>query len=152
MQSQQLSGLVDTQNLPDHREVAIDRVGVTNLRFPIQVRDKAHSVQNTVATVSLTVDLPHHFKGTHMSRFIEVLNEHGSMIHVDNIKVILEHLRKRLDAEQRNVDLKFQFFIEKKAPITGAVGLMDYGVRFTATADDDSIDFVVTVVVPVTTL
>ena len=89
MHPQQLSGLVDTQNLPDHREVAIDRVGVTNLRFPIQVRDKAHTSQNTVATVSLTVDLPHHFKGTHMSRFIEVLNEHGSVIHVDNIQVIL---------------------------------------------------------------
>ena len=93
MRSQQLSGLVDTQNLPDHREVAIDRVGVTNLRFPIQVRDKAHSSQNTVATVSLTVDLPHQFKGTHMSRFIEVLNEHGSLIHVDNIREILQHLQ-----------------------------------------------------------
>ena len=63
MHPQQLSGLVDTQNLPDHRELAIDRVGVTNLRFPIQIRDKAHSSQNTVATVSLTVDLPHNFKG-----------------------------------------------------------------------------------------
>ena len=86
MHPQQLSSLVDTQNLPDHRELAIDRVGVTNLRFPIQIRDKAHSSQNTVATVSLTVDLPHHFKGTHMSRFIEVLNEHGSLIHVDRLK------------------------------------------------------------------
>jgi GTP cyclohydrolase I len=150
MQSQ--AALVDTQNQPDHREVAIDRVGVTNVRFPIQIRDKAHDSQNTIAKVALTVDLPHHFKGTHMSRFIEVLNEHGSMIHVDNIKVILEHLRKRLDAEQAHVEFEFPFFIEKKAPITGAVGLMDYGVRFTATADDDSIDFIVTVVVPVTTL
>jgi GTP cyclohydrolase I len=121
MQSQQLSGLVDTQNLPDHREVAIDRVGVTNLRFPIQVRDKAHSVQNTVATVALTVDLPHHFKGTHMSRFIEVLNEHGSLIHVDNIKVILQHLQKRLNSKQAHVEFEFPFFIEKRAPVTGAV-------------------------------
>jgi GTP cyclohydrolase IB len=152
MHSQQSSGLVDTQNLPDHREVPIARVGVTNLRFPIQVRDKAHSLQNTVATVSLTVDLPHHFKGTHMSRFIEVLNEHGSVIHVDNIRVILQHLQTRLDAKQAHVEFEFPFFIEKRAPVTGAVGLMDYTVKFTATASHDDRDFVVTVVVPVTTL
>ena len=152
MHSPQLSGLVDTQNQPDHREVAIDRVGVTNLRFPVQVRDKAHSSQNTVATVSLTVDLPHHFKGTHMSRFIEVLNEHGSVIHVDNIKVILQHLQKRLNSKQAHVKFEFPFFIEKRAPITGAVGLMDYSVKLTATATHDDRDFVVTVVVPVTTL
>jgi GTP cyclohydrolase I len=152
MHSPQLSGLVDTQNQPDHREVAIDRVGVTNLRFPVQVRDKAHSSQNTVATVSLTVDLPHHFKGTHMSRFIEVLNEHGSVIHVDNIKVILQHLQKRLNSKQAHVNFEFPFFIEKRAPITGAVGLVDYSVKLTATATHDDRDFVVTVVVPVTTL
>jgi GTP cyclohydrolase I len=152
MHSQESSGLVDTQNLPDHREVAIDRVGVTNLRFPIQVRDKAHTLQNTVATVSLTVDLPHHFKGTHMSRFIEVLNEHGSVIHVDNIQVILQHLQKRLDAKQAHVEFEFPFFIEKRAPITGAVGLMDYTVKFTATASHDDRDFLVTIVVPVATV
>src|ERR1700737_4007809 len=152
MQSRHLPTLVDTQNLPDHREVAIDRVGVTNLRFPIQIRDKAHSTQNTVATVSLTVDLPHHFKGTHMSRFIEVLNEHGSLIHVDNIKVILQHLQKRLNSKQAHVEFEFPFFIEKRAPVTGAVGLMDYSIKFTATAAHEDRDFVVTVIVPVTTL
>jgi GTP cyclohydrolase IB len=150
--SQQLSALVDTQNLPDHRELAIDRVGVTNLRFPIQVRDKAHSLQNTVAKVSLTVDLPHQFKGTHMSRFIEVLNEHGSVIHVDNIREILHHLQKRLDAKQAHVEFEFPFFIEKRAPVTGAVGLMDYTVRFNATAAHGDKDFVVAVIVPVATL
>jgi GTP cyclohydrolase IB len=152
MHSQPVSALVDTQNQPDHREVAIDRVGVTNLRFPIQVRDKAHSSQNTVATVSLTVDLPHHFKGTHMSRFIEVLNEHGSLIHVDNIKVILQHLQNRLNSKQAHVEFEFPFFVEKRAPVTGALGLMDYSVKLTATASHEDREFVVTVVVPVTTL
>ena len=152
MQPKQLAGLIDTQNLPDHREVAIDRVGVTNVRFPIVIRDKSKASQNTVATVSLTVDLPHHFKGTHMSRFIEVLNEHGSMIQVENIEVILRHLQKRLSAEQAHVEFEFPFFIEKKAPVTGAVGLMDYTVRFTATASHADIDFLTTVIVPVTTL
>jgi GTP cyclohydrolase I len=148
----QLPNLVDTQNLPDHREVAIDRVGVTNLRFPIQVRDKAHATQHTVATVALTVDLPHHFKGTHMSRFVEVLNEHGSLIHVDNIKVILRHLQKRLNSEQAHVEFEFPYFIEKRAPVSGAVGLMDYSVRLAATITHEDSDFVVTIVVPVTTL
>jgi GTP cyclohydrolase IB len=144
--------LVDTQNLPDHRALAIDRVGVSNLRFPIAVRDKARSSQNTVAKVSLTVDLPHHFKGTHMSRFIEVLNEHGSIIHIENIGKILRHLRKRLDSEQAHLEFEFPYFIEKKAPITESIGLMDYTVRFTATANTQQTDIILTVIVPVTTL
>jgi GTP cyclohydrolase IB len=147
-----LSKLVDTQNLPDHREVAIDRVGVTNLRFPIQVRDKAHATQNTIAKVSLTVDLPHHFKGTHMSRFVEVLNEHGSLIHVDNIKVILRHLQERLNSRQAHVEFEFPYFVQKRAPVSGAAGLMDYVVKLAATTNHDDSDFVVTVTVPVTTL
>ena len=152
MQSEPTTTLVDTQSLPDHREVRIDRVGVTGVRFPIVVRDKAHSSQHTIATVALTVDLPHHFKGTHMSRFIEVLNEHGSVIHVDNIKEILRHLQQRLDAQQAHVTFEFPFFIEKNAPVTRAVSLMDYNVRFVATAAKNEADFVLTVMVPVTTL
>ena len=74
--------LTDTQSEPDFRRIPIDRVGVKALRFPMQVRDKAHTVQHTIATTALTVDLPHHFKGTHMSRFVEVLNEFGPELHV----------------------------------------------------------------------
>src|SRR5581483_7288420 len=82
----------DEQNQRDHRELRIDKVGVRGLKFPIQVRDKAHSIQNTVATMGMFVDLPKEFKGTHMSRFIEVLNAHGSVIHVENISEILRAL------------------------------------------------------------
>ena len=74
--------LQDKQSEPDHRQLRIDKVGVRNLRFPIQVRDKAYAVQNTVATIGMFVDLPKEFKGTHMSRFIEVLNAHGHVVHV----------------------------------------------------------------------
>lgn len=152
--------LKDTQNEPDHRRIAIDRVGVKNLRFPIQVRDKAHRaeaderarIQNTVATVELTVDLPHHYKGTHMSRFVEVLNEHGAVLHVDNIKSITEKLLARLHSESAHVRFEFPFFLEKAAPVTGAVGLMDYGVRFDATMSQSGFEFLLTVMVPVTTL
>ncbi len=83
---QHLVELKDTQSEIDHRKIAIDRVGVKGLRYPITVLDKAHSTQNTIATVALTVDLPHHYKGTHMSRFIEALNEYGPVFHIEKIQ------------------------------------------------------------------
>ena len=89
--------LDDKQSERDTRELRIDKVGVRGLRFPIQVRDKAHSIQNTVATIGMFVDLPKEFKGTHMSRFVEVLNAHGSIIHVENIRDILLSLQKKLN-------------------------------------------------------
>src|SRR5215475_2895958 len=75
----------DKQNERDFRDLRIDKVGVRGLRFPIQIRDKARVSQNTVATIGMYVDLPKEFKGTHMSRFIEVLNAHGNVVHVENI-------------------------------------------------------------------
>ncbi len=152
MELQPIQKLHDTQNQRDRRGIAIDRVGVRGLRYPIQVRDKARKLQHTVATVTLTVDLPHHFKGTHMSRFVEVLNEFGPVLHVDNIQTILRDLARRLDAKNSHVTFEFPFFLEKRAPATGAVGLMDYVVRFDATLEKKRTDFVVTVVVPVATL
>ncbi len=147
-----ITELKDTQSEPDDREIAIDRVGVKALRYPIQIRDKAREMQSTVATIGLTVDLPHHYKGTHMSRFIEVLNAHGPILHVNNLRAILDRLLERLESEKAHLDFEFPFFLEKKAPVTGAVGLMDYTVRFSATADKTNFDFILTVVVPVTTL
>src|SRR5438067_3166447 len=152
MQRQAITELKDTQSEADFRKIAIDRVGVKNLRYPIRVLDKARDTQSTIATVALTVDLPHHYKGTHMSRFIEVLNEHGPVLHVDKIKTIAHGLLERLDAQQAHVDFEFPFFLEKRAPVTGAVGLMDYTVRFNATLHRGEFDFMLTVVVPVTTL
>ena len=144
--------LQDTQNQRDERRLPIDRVGVKDLRYPIQIRDKDHSLQSTIATVQLTVDLPHHFKGTHMSRFVEVLNSHGPILHVDNIRDVLEQLTKKLQSTCAHVDFEFPFFLEKKAPVTKAVGLIDYVARFNATMESGKMDFVVTTVVPVTTL
>jgi GTP cyclohydrolase I len=144
--------LTDTQNEPDFRRIPIDRVGVKALRFPMQIRDKAHAVQHTIATTALTVDLPHHFKGTHMSRFVEVLNEFGPELHVDKIESLLRALTRRLDSDSAHVDFEFPFFLEKSAPVTGSVGMMDYTARFYATLSNDAVDFVVTTVVPVTTL
>ena len=144
--------LKDTQSEPDVRKIAIDRVGVKNLRYPIQIRDKANSIQHTIAQVMLTVDLPHQHKGTHMSRFVEVLNEFGPVLHVDNIAQLLRDLVQRLNSESAHLEFEFPFFLQKAAPVTGAVGLMDYTARFSATCTGGEIDFVVTVIVPVTTL
>ncbi len=152
MELQPIKKLHDTQNQRDRRGIAIDRVGVRGLRYPIQVRDKARKLQHTVATTTLTVDLPHHFKGTHMSRFVEVLNEFGPVLHVDNIQTILSDLARRLESESSHVTFEFPFFLEKRAPVTGAVGLMDYAVRFEATLEKRRKDFIVTVIVPVATL
>jgi GTP cyclohydrolase IB len=144
--------LHDKQNERDDRELRIDKVGVRGLRFPIQIRDKAHSVQNTIATIGLFVDLPKEFKGTHMSRFIEVLNAHGSTVHVENITDILHAMQQKLNAATAHLEMEFPFFLTKQAPVTGMDGVVDYTARFDATACGLDIDFLLTVKVGVTTL
>ncbi len=144
--------LYDKQSERDHRELRIDKVGVRGLKFPIQVRDKARSVQNTVATIGMFVDLPKEFKGTHMSRFIEVLNAHGSVIHVENITEILRSLQQKLNSATSHLEIEFPYFMVKKAPASGGEGVMDYTARFDATACGTEIDFMLTVKAHVTTL
>jgi GTP cyclohydrolase I len=142
----------DKQSERDHRQLRIDKVGVRGLRFPIQIRDKEHTLQNTIATIGMFVDLPHEFKGTHMSRFIEVLNAHGSVVHVENITDILYAMQARLKSATAHLEMEFPFFLTKKAPVTGMESVMDYTARFDATAIGKEIDFVLTVIVGVTTL
>ncbi len=144
--------LHDKQSELDHRELRIDKVGVRGLRFPIQVRDKARAVQNTIATIGMFVDLPKEFKGTHMSRFIEVLNAHGNVVHVENITDILYALQKKLNAATSHLELEFPYFMVKKAPVSRFESVMDYVARFDATAFHKEIDFVLTVRANVTTL
>jgi GTP cyclohydrolase I len=144
--------LHDKQSERDHRQLRIDKVGVRGLRFPIQIRDKAKDLQNTVATLGLFVDLPHQFKGTHMSRFLEVLNAHGSVVHVDNIPEILFEMQKKLHATRSHLEMEFPFFLTKQAPVSGQESLMDYIARFDASAHGKEIDFVLTVKANVTTL
>ncbi len=146
------SPLHDKQSERDHRQLRIDKVGVRGLRFPIQIRDKARSLQNTVATIGMFVDLPKEFKGTHMSRFIEVLNAHGNIVHVENITDILYAMQKKLNAASSHIEMEFPFFLEKKAPVSGMSSVMDYTARFDATATGKEIDFVLTVKANVTTL
>ena len=144
--------LHDKQNERDFRKLRIDKVGVRGLRFPIQVRDKAHTFQNTVATIGMFVDLPHQFKGTHMSRFVEVLNAHGNTIHVENIGEILRAMQMKLDAATAHLEIEFPYFMSKKSPVSRQESLMDYIARFDASARKGEDDFVLTVKANVTTL
>jgi GTP cyclohydrolase I len=144
--------LHDKQSERDYRELRIDKVGVRGLRFPITVRDKQRSVQNTVATIGMFVDLPKEFKGTHMSRFIEVLNAHGNVIHVENIEDILFAMQQKFSAATSHLEIEFPYFMVKRAPVTRRESVMDYVARFDATACNREIDFVLTVKAMVTTL
>lgn len=147
------AALRDTQSEADHRRIVIDRVGVKNLRFPIQVAAGPGKPQSTIATVQLTVELPQEFKGTHMSRFLEVLQAHGPVLHPEDIEHLLRSLIGRLHSKRAHLEFEFPFFLEKKAPVTGARGLVDYTARFSATAGEGGgCDLVTTVVANVTTL
>jgi len=142
----------DVQSLPDSRGIPLDQVGVTGLRYPIVVLDKAHQRQQTVADITMSVSLPHHFKGTHMSRFLEVLNEHHGEVTMRTLPAILKRMRERLDAESARVELRFPYFLEREAPVSKARGLMDYECMFRGEVKGDAFDFTVGVKVPVTSL
>ncbi|MEZ0326468.1 MAG: GTP cyclohydrolase FolE2 [Fimbriimonas sp.] len=143
--------LVDIQSTPDIRNIAIDKVGVRKVKYPIHVRVKDNGLMHTVGTFSLTVDLPHDYKGTHMSRFLEVLGEHNKDISAETIPVILQRLRERLKAETSHLEVTFIYFREKAAPVTQKVGMMGYECGFSATGGT-STDFELYLNVPVTTL
>ncbi len=145
--------LRDTQNEPAERQIPIDRVGVKGLRFPVEVKDKTGHEQSTVATVTLAVDLPAHFKGTHMSRFVEALHEAGGNLDVKSVAELPKNLLARLTAERAHVTYEFTYFISKPAPVSGIAGYVDYQVKFEVDADaGGGDDFVLTVIVPVATL
>ena len=142
----------DIQGSSDDRGLAIDQVGVCDLRYPITVLDRTNREQHTIATVSLSVSLPHHFKGTHMSRFVELLNRHRGEITMRTLPAIVDEMKERLDAESSHIEVSFPYFVEKAAPVTGAVGLMDYTCTFVAEANGGSHDFLLGIEVPVLSL
>ena len=142
----------DVQNQQDHRQIAIDKVGVCNLQYPIVVLDRENQRQSTTARLSMSVSHPHEFKGTHMSRFIETLNAHRGEVTMRTLPSILEDLKKRLSAESAHMEVVFPYFLERKAPVSGAIGLMDYECKFTGEANGAKSDFILAVRVPVTSL
>jgi len=144
--------LVDIQNQRDHRRVEINKVGVKNIEYPITVLDKKNRVQHTVGKVNLYVNLSHHFKGTHMSRFIEILNEYRGTINIKAISTILAQMKEKLNAEAAYLEVEFPYFIEKRAPVSGARSLMGYTCQFLASLTGGVHNLVVGITVPVTTV
>jgi GTP cyclohydrolase I len=143
--------LPDVQNEPANHHVEVDKVGVKNVKYPIVVRDKAKREQHTVANINMYVNLPHRFRGTHMSRFIEVLNKHRGRMSMHNMDELLHEVEKALDAKSAYLEMSFPYFVEKAAPISGAKSLTEYQCRFIA-LHKGTLDFVLEVNVPVTNL
>ena len=120
----------DVQNSADIRQLSIDKVGIKAIRHPIKVKDKTGGAQHTVAMFNMYVHLPHHFKGTHMSRFVEILNANEREISVENFRLILNEMANRLEAHSGHIEMTFPYFINKSAPVSGVKSLLDYEVTF----------------------
>ncbi len=142
----------DVQASADRRNVAINKVGVKHITYPITLRcPVTGGVKHTVAQVNMYVGLPHYQKGTHMSRFLEVLNRHHGQIQSDQVMEICHDMKQRLEAEEAHLELRFPYFIDKNAPITGAAGMLDIQVTFEC-ASNCRDDFVMGIKVPATSL
>jgi GTP cyclohydrolase I len=141
----------DIQNHKDNRNIDIDQVGVKGIRYPITVLDKNMGEQQTVARINMYVDLPRHYKGTHMSRFVEILNEHSRRISLQNFTEILEEMKDKLNARSAHMEITFPYFINKAAPVTKSEGLMEYQCTFKGSLSHKS-DLVTVIHVPISTL
>jgi GTP cyclohydrolase I len=142
----------DVQNSADTRRLAINKVGIKDIRHPVKVRDRSGGEQHTIATFNMYVNLPHNFKGTHMSRFVEILNVPGREISVDSFKDMLTEMTGRLEAEAGHIEMTFTHFVDKAAPISGVRSLMDYEVTFIGEIRAGRPAMNLKVVVPVTSL
>ncbi len=145
--------MIDVQNQADHRNISIDKVGVKDIRYPLTVMDRNNGVQHTVASVNMYVNVPREFKGTHMSRFIEILNEFHGHLDIREFSLVLEVLQEHLQAESAHMEINFPYFIRKLSPVTESAGLMEYRCRIAGTLDrEKGYDLVVEVNVPITTV
>jgi GTP cyclohydrolase I len=144
--------IADVQNSADTRRIAIDKVGIKDIRHPVRVKDRTDGEQHTIACFNMYVNLPHNFKGTHMSRFVEILNHHEREISVQSFKVMLSEMTERLEAEAGHIEMSFPYFINKTAPVSGVQSLLDYEVCFIGEIRDNKPLMKIKVVVPVTSL
>ncbi|NEX20619.1 GTP cyclohydrolase I FolE2 [Thiorhodococcus mannitoliphagus] len=146
------SEIADVQGSTDTRRIAIDKVGIKDIRHPVRVRERSGMEQHTVATFNMYVYLPHDFKGTHMSRFVQILNSHEREISVPSFKEMLVEMSERLESKAGHIEMRFPFFINKKAPVSGVQSLLDYDVTFVGEIRDGDPRLEIKVVIPVTSL
>jgi GTP cyclohydrolase I len=144
--------IADVQGSADTRRIPIDRVGIKGIRHPVRVRDRSEGEQHTVAVFNMYVNLPHNFKGTHMSRFVEILNHHEYEITVKSFRTMLNEMSHLLEARAGHIEMGFPYFVKKAAPVTGVESLMDYQVSLIGEVVDDETFMSVKVEVPVTSL
>jgi GTP cyclohydrolase I len=142
----------DVQNIADTRHIAIDKVGIKDIKYPVRVKDRSGREQHTIANFNMYVNLPHNFKGTHMSRFVEILNEHEYEITVESFKKMLAEMTERLEAEAGHIEMTFTYFVRKSAPISGVKSLLDYEITFIGEYSRETPIITLKVVVPVTSL
>ena len=142
----------DIQKEAAEHEVDLDKVGVKGVKYPIVVLDKKNKYQDTVANINMYVDLPRYFRGTHMSRFIEILDRHRGRMTLHNIDPILTEMREKLDASSAHLEIAFPYFIEKTAPVSGQKSIMVYDCKFIASQSDGDDELIVEVNVPVMSL
>ncbi len=144
--------IADVQGSADTRHIAIDKVGIKDIRHPVRVKDRSEGQQHTIANFNMYVNLPHNFKGTHMSRFVEILNLHEREISVESFKEMLGEMTERLEAEAGHIEMTFSYFVNKTAPVSGVQSLLDYEVSFIGEISDGEPKMQIKVVVPVTSL
>ncbi len=146
------SQIADVQSSADTRQIAINKVGIKDISHPMRIRDRSEGEQHTIANFNMYVNLPHNFKGTHMSRFVEILNSHETEITVASFKDMLAEMTERLEAESGHIEMNFPFFINKTAPVSGVQSLLNYDVTLIGEIHGDQSFIDIKVVVPVTSL
>ena len=142
----------DVQGRADKRKIAINKVGIKDIRHPVVVKDRSEGLQHTIANFSMYVFLPHHFKGTHMSRFVQILNNHEKHITVESFNEMLAEMSVLLEADSGYIEMHFPFFINKKAPISGVQSLLDYDVSLIGEVNHGVTKTRIKILVPVTSL
>jgi GTP cyclohydrolase I len=144
--------IADVQGSPDTRRISIDKVGIKDIRHPVRISDRSGGEQHTVATFGMYVELPHNFKGTHMSRFVQILNQHEREISVRTFRHMIGEVAERLEAEKAHIEMGFPYFINKKAPVSGVESLIDYDVKLIGELENGRSCMRLQVQVPVTSL
>ena len=147
-----VSTIPDVQGRADTRQLAINKVGIKDIRHPIIVKDRSDGVQHTIAQFDMYVFLPHQFKGTHMSRFVQILNDHEKEITVNSFKEMLKQMVDMLEADSGNIEMRFPYFVNKKAPISGVESLLDYDVTLICEINKGVTSTCIKILVPVTSL
>ncbi len=150
--TESVASMPDVQGSADTRQIPINKVGIKDIRHPVVVADRSGGEQHTIANFNMYVNLPHNFKGTHMSRFVEILNEHEREITVKSFKFMLTEMVERLEAESGHIEMSFPYFVNKKAPVSGVESLLDYDVTFIGEIHDGHPELILKVLIPVTSL